>query len=397
MSYPLPDVIEGYIPDGKNRKANYGLLFTRFFDGFTKGYTEVPPEAKSSFLKRMVEGGGKCGDEAAIKQASSRQVALTTALQGESACFACDWHFVTGMGNEHPVENGFTWHPTLGTPYIPGSTVKGLVRAWMEEFPDQSKTECQQHEQRKQWFGSKLKPGASSDDNQKASSEDNQTGELIFFDALPINEPKLAIDIMTPHMGKWYEKGDDAGQVMNADIMPGDWHAPVPVPFLVTRKACFLFSVAPRAGFNPDMLKVMEALENALAWLGVGSKTAVGYGHMERDDSGLKRIQDDVAEQQRKAADEAENAQLSPQALKVKEIRQQFETEQEKNPGAPSRQSLNALSQQDLSAWEDADKQSLLAVAKLVFDLHGGDKPTPREKKNKTPALKQRLRTALGL
>jgi len=382
MSYPLPDVIEGYIPDGKNRKANYGLLFTRFFDGFTNSYTEVPPEAKSSFLKRMVEGGGKCGDEAAIKQASSRQVALTTALQGESACFACDWHFVTGMGNEHPVENGFTWHHSLGTPYIPGSTVKGLVRAWMEEFTDQSEQE------RQQWFGSVLKHDGDPDDN--------QTGELIFMDAIPMAPPELTIDIMTPHMGKWYEKGDDPKQVATADVMPGDWHAPVPVPFLVTRKASFLFSVAPRAGFNPDMLKVMEALENALAWLGVGSKTAIGYGHMNRDDERLQVLRDAIEQEQQKEQQAAQDAELSEMQQIIVKIERLLASEQVADPSAQSRAQLRELATQDLSDWPLTDKDALWGIAEKVFALHGGNKPTAKEKKAKTPPLKQRLSKALG-
>lgn len=379
MSYPLPKAIFGYIPDGKNRAANYGLLFTRFFDGFNGGYTEVPPQAKSDFLKRMVEGGNKCGNEIAIKQAITRQVTLTTALQGESACFVCDWHFVTGMGNEHPVENGFTWHHSLGTPYIPGSTVKGLVRAWMEEFTDQSEQE------RQQWFGSVRK--------QDGNPEDNQAGELIFMDAIPMEMPQLAIDIMTPHMGKWYQDGGDSNKVNNADTLPGDWHAPVPVPFLVTRKASFLFSVAPRAGFNPEMSRVMEALENALAWLGAGSKTALGYGHMERNDSGLEHIHDQVL----KDAKEAENSLLSEHQRKVKEIRELFEKEKEKNPSAECRELLRQLSEQDLNVWPDTDKQALWEIAKKVFALHGGDKQTKREKRDKKPSLEQRLRKALGL
>jgi CRISPR-associated protein Cmr6 len=38
------------------------------------------------------------------------------------------------LGNPHPVEKGFLWHPTLGTPSLPGSGVKGLVRAWVEAW-----------------------------------------------------------------------------------------------------------------------------------------------------------------------------------------------------------------------------------------------------------------------
>jgi CRISPR-associated protein Cmr6 len=389
MSYPHPHSIEKHIPDGKNRLANYGLLFSRFFNGFTDGFTKVPPEAKSGFLtSTMVNGGGKCGDAKAIELAINRQVALTRALQGTSACFDCDWHFVTGTGNEHPVENGFTWHHSLGTPYIPGSTVKGLVRAWMEAFTDQSEQE------RQQWFGSVLKHDGNPDDN--------RAGELIFMDAIPMAVPELAVDIMTPHMGKWYEKGDDVGQVTTADAMPGDWHAPVPVPFLVTRKASFLFSVAPRPGCNPDMSRVMEALENALAWLGVGSKTAVGYGHMTRNDASLKKVENQVAAEQQKAAEDAANALLTPQALQVKEIRKLFEAE--KPAGAnvsasKARPELVALADGDFAGWSVADKSALLELAAEVLEFHGGKewkKPSKKEKAAGKPSLWQRLEQALS-
>jgi len=348
------------------KSANYGLWFNRFFNGYDQnfdGFWERKDDrdknkkltGDTEFLKEITSRG-KCGQVDAIEDAVKRQITLVNALGGQNAGFQCDWHLVTGMGNEHPLENGFTWHPTLGTPYIPGSTVKGLVRAWMEEFTDQSEDE------RQQWFGSKLKPGASSDDNQKARSEDNQTGGLIFFDALPINEPQLAIDIMTPHMGKWYEKGDDAGQVMNADTLPGDWHAPVPVPFLVSRNTQLMFSVALRPGSSIEIAPVMKVLEDALAWLGVGSKTAIGYGHMNRDDALLQALRDEV-----------EKAELTPEQLIVREIDSLFKTETTENRSAPSRQKLIELAKTDLSDWPPIDKDALWNIAEKVFALHSGD------------------------
>ena len=379
MARPLPQKIQTCLDRTyPKREGNYGLWFHRFYDGYSDDFRDVPDRGKRDFLQQMIDSG-QCGDSAAIKQVLKRQLALSSALGGQSAGFECDWHLVTGMGNEHPLENGFTWHPTLGTPYLPGSTVKGLVRAWMEEFTDQSEDE------RQQWFGSKLKPGASSDDNQKASSEDNQTGGLIFFDALPINEPQLAIDIMTPHMGKWYEKGDDAGQVMNADTLPGDWHAPVPVPFLVSRNTQLMFSVALRPGSSIEIAPVMKVLEDALAWLGVGSKTAIGYGHMNRDDALLQALRDEV-----------EKAELTPEQLIVREIDSLFKTETTENRSAPSRQKLIELAKTDLSDWPPIDKDALWNIAEKVFALHSGDKPTAKEKKAKTPPLKQRLSKALG-
>ena len=309
---------------------------------------------------------------------------MTSALQGTSACFDCDWHFVTGTGNEHPVENGFTWHHSLGTPYIPGSTVKGLVRAWMEAVVGQSQQDCQR------WFGSPVK--------KDGKPEDNQAGELIFFDAIPTEVPELAVDIMTPHMGKWYEKGGDSANTLDANVMPGDWHAPVPVPFLVTRKASFLFSLAARPGCNPDLAAAVEALEGALAWLGVGSKTAVGYGHMTRNDAALKAVENQVAAEQEKAAEDAANALLTEQALKVKEIRQLFEADKAVgSKGVDASRALpklNTLSDVGFADWSADDKASLLELAEEVLKFYRDKdwmKPSKSEKKKGKPSLWQRL------
>ncbi len=48
--------------------------------------------------------------------------------------------FATGLGNEHPVENGFAFLTPYGLPYLAGSGVKGILRRAAEElalFPDE--------------------------------------------------------------------------------------------------------------------------------------------------------------------------------------------------------------------------------------------------------------------
>lgn len=48
--------------------------------------------------------------------------------------------FATGLGNEHPVENGFAFLTPYGLPYLAGSGVKGVVRHAAEEialFPEE--------------------------------------------------------------------------------------------------------------------------------------------------------------------------------------------------------------------------------------------------------------------
>jgi CRISPR-associated protein Cmr6 len=117
-----------------------------------------------------------------------------------------------------------------------------------------------------------------------------QAGELIFFDAIPLRPVQLRTEIMTPHMGKWYEQGGDieGGDILkHPECIPADWHDPNPIFFLVVERATFLFSVALRnpAVKNCDLAKVLLALEQSLQWLGAGAKTATGYGRMGRDEN----------------------------------------------------------------------------------------------------------------
>lgn len=250
--------------------AHAGLWFERFFNGYDDNWT-IADDAKQKWIKSIID---MQGDSKKLKQKltqfATRQKALVTNLQGESHCYKTDWHFVTGMGNPHPVENGFSWHPTLAVPYLAGSAVKGLVRAWVEMNED-NLSEKNLKVRLKHWFG--------TEDKEQIAE---QSGDFIFFDALPNQPPVLLCDIMTPHMGDWYEKGDTGS--LKPDDIPADWHEPVPVPFLAVKEAQFIFSIAARNSQNQadveELTRIFEALTNALLWLGAGAKTAAGYGYM---------------------------------------------------------------------------------------------------------------------
>ena len=195
------------------------------------------------------------GDPPLISQYAVRQKLLVDRLGGMCLRFQAESRFVTGLGREHPVENGFAWHPTLGTPYLPGSSIKGMLRAWaiMEE----------QRNLAHRILGCQELPDGT----------DGRVGTVILFDAIPLGPVKLEVDVMTPHYSDYYGSGD----------IPGDWLSPVPVPFLVVAAGTvFQFAIAPRTGDGKEHLEpVAEWLKNALQWLGAGAKTAVGYGRFE--------------------------------------------------------------------------------------------------------------------
>jgi CRISPR type III-B/RAMP module RAMP protein Cmr6 len=178
-------------------------------------------------------------------------------LRGCCVPMRTDWRLVSGLGNGHPFETGFVWHRTLGIPYLPGSAVKGLVRAWAD--PEKGWGGITDRDQLDRLFG---------------DTSENGAGQLIVFDALPLSVPSLELDIMNPHYADYYE----------GKKPPADYLSPKPVFFLtVESKQPFLFSLAPRPGSGAGKNEVEEGeklLIKALNTLGAGGKTAVGYGRM---------------------------------------------------------------------------------------------------------------------
>lgn len=310
MSRPLyREALDISKPDGEFHR---GLWFERFVDFYVvkNGVWEIPKpqdnaNPKSDWIKQVT---GKCGNEAELQRHALSLAQRVGWLGGEFRGFETDWNFATGLGNPHPVENGFLWHPTLGVPYLPGAAVKGLVRAWVEQW-DASPDEEARKRRVAVWFG--VDP-----DTAKKDGIPEQAGELIFFDALPVGAVVLAQDVMTPHYGKWYEKGGEiADPAKEPEKVPADWHDPVPVPFLVVKKACFVFAIAPRhPAFKDQVEPALQALGNALDWLGAGAKTAVGYGRMTPTPAAKVKL-DELIQERAKERRQQQEARALDEAL----------------------------------------------------------------------------------
>jgi CRISPR-associated protein Cmr6 len=167
----------------------------------------------------------------------------------------------------HPLETGLVWHRTLGVPYLPGSSVKGLIRAWAERWGGSTDT------------GEVIRLFGPRGEDAKAHPS---TGALVVFDALPVQPPRLDVDIMNPHYAPYYQEGKP----------PADYHLPVPIFFLaVAPGQAFEFALAPRPGVygreeaeqaKADLTTGMSLLQDALASIGAGGKTAVGYGYFKK-------------------------------------------------------------------------------------------------------------------
>jgi CRISPR-associated protein Cmr6 len=243
--------------------------------------------------------------------------------------------FTTGLGNEHPLENGFAFLNPYGLPYLPGSGVKGVLRQaanelasgqWGDSDWGHSKDNNKRHEvldrQGKHLFD------ASDIDvlfgSMAEQGEDHLRGVLSFWDVIPqIKGERLMVEIMTPHQSHYYQ--GESGKKTGGSASPHDSGSPIPISFLtVPPGSNFAFHVvcdcAQLARLAPDLAtsdrwKTMltEAFEHAFAWMGFGAKTAVGYGAFERNTKAEKILAEQQAKTLTQAAQQAKLASMSPQ------------------------------------------------------------------------------------
>lgn len=214
--------------------------------------------------------------------------------------------FTTGLGNEHPLENGFAFLNPYGLPYLPGSGVKGVLRQAARELAGTSKAASWDVE-------SEWPLGSLADDQNsyidalfgKEDSNNARRGALQFWDVIPSTDGShLTVEVMTAHQSHYYQNGES----------PHESGRPNPINFLtvplgsgftfhVVCDRSFLARIAPELA-EGDRWKTLlrEAFNHAFDWLGFGAKTAVGYGAMAVDgkaeEARLKR-----EEAQRKASE----------------------------------------------------------------------------------------------
>ncbi|NLO90102.1 MAG: type III-B CRISPR module RAMP protein Cmr6 [Clostridia bacterium] len=269
MAVPLYNDGEG-VPQKYDKGFNTGLWYDKFFNQWEEKWS-IPTEGKRNWIEQVARKKEPVGDEKLIREMLQRHVMLVRALNGKFQCYETVWRFVTGLGYSNPIENGFAWHHTLGVPYLPGSSVKGIVRAWAEEWGGALDQEIQRI------FG----PRGEGEIIEKSA------GSVIFFDALPTKPVQMDIDVMTPHYQQYYMQ-------KTPELAPGDWYDPNPIPFLtVAEKQTFVFAVAPRSLKERDCgdaEKALEWLSEALSFMGAGAKTAAGYGRFRRNEGEEAKI-----------------------------------------------------------------------------------------------------------
>ena len=250
---------EAAIPKG----ANAGLVFDRFMRVWSRDGREVlKKEPRSKAMQAFVEKYERTGTlEAMTSQLAAMHKRMET-LGAKPVPMTSTARLAVGLGGEHPLENGMTFDRALGVPMIPGSSVKGMCHHYARVVKGMGDDEL------RGIFGSVGDPGRGDEEGQ-------HVGDVVFFDALPLHWPKIEVDVLTNHYPDYY--GSD--NVVTAY----DWEEPNPVEFLVVEaKTTFCFYVLSRSGSSEQLELVEDLLVKGLATLGIGGKTAVGYGVFRR-------------------------------------------------------------------------------------------------------------------
>lgn len=282
--------IEGVSPT-LGRDGHAGLWYDKFCDTWRSGESWSMKGSDGSRNPKLdwirAVAGGIGGD--AIEEQAMRIARMVAGCEGSFRVFASSSRFVAGLGRSHPVENGFAWHHTLGTPYLPGSSAKGMVRAWAR--------------------AEDVTEGNVSKLDRLLGSRD-RAGSVSILDAIPVGQVTLEADVMTSHYANW-----------TLDDPPGDWNPPTPIPFLtLAAESRMLFGVVPcRGATTEDAGIVMDWIARALSWQGAGAKTAVGYGRFEPDDAATLSLKQRLEQAKRAQEAEKRRAAMSPVERKIED------------------------------------------------------------------------------
>ena len=246
--YPLPrDTSEALLAEG--RCDNFGLLLERYLAfGDNRGQMQLLRE----LVDRKALVPDFTGQKELIDACRARWDRLAQDLGAVTFTARPEWRVIVGLGTNALLGGGMTLHPVFGFPVIPPSALKGVCRVyaqWVLERPA---------EELDRLFG-------------KVEGEDSLRGDLMFLEGVPAAVPVVERDVISPLFGAYYREGNTP---------PAQYLSPQPIFFLTVGGAStYQFGVASLAGDREAASQGARWLQKTLAAVGVGAKTAAGYGY----------------------------------------------------------------------------------------------------------------------
>ena len=360
----------------RHEDAAPGHRFNLYFEIWRDDWT-LADKDKANAFKRTLEVRPTSKLLAAWLERQSAQAAALGAERVLSLTAQSIAPFATGLGNEHPLENGFAFLNPYGLPYLAGSGVKGVLRRAAQELASgdwgdsRGWSEERTHAIR---IGQETVPLSTLDvlfGREPANGDTHHArGVLSFWDVIPqLAGDRLHVEIMTPHQTHYYQHGQS----------PHESGQPNPICFLaVPPRSGFTFHVAadllrlrrlaPELGAEERWKALLQAaFAHAFDWLGFGAKTAVGFGAMARDREAEEREARERAEQEARAAEASRRAAMTENFLKVEDFIGECDRRLQALNGGKERQNtgLHQRAQQltnearESGAWTAGEKQAL--------------------------------------
>ena len=339
---------------GVNSRTNELLWTTHDINYETTGPQRQEREKKSENKAAALRNALKltAADRSTVAALVHRQQALAAPLIAARSLYVLDGRsvapFTTGLGNEHPLENGFAFLNPYGLPYLPGSGVKGVLRRAARELAKGEWGDTQGWSDTLSYalqIDPRTRVTMSAIDvlfgrETESGDREHVRGALSFWDVVPrIEGDALQVDVMTPHQTHYYQQADsphESGQpnpINFLTVPPGSGFT-----FHVACDRAFLRRLAPDlAGGDRWQALLDAAFAHAFRWVGFGAKTAVGYGAMRPDAAAKARRDSEAKEQEaRRKAEQAERdrrkalAEMSPTQRAIAEF---LDARQDKNTG----------------------------------------------------------------
>lgn len=256
--YNLPAITAVLVNDHIARCKNLALILDRYPPASLVGESK----GKSLWLQNLVKDDHI--DATLSRSVYQRWHNMLAAIQATLFQATLDWRMVMGLGGESVLETDITLHHLYGLPFIPGSALKGLTRAYVTGEVEGYKSAQEEND---------------NDEVKRIFGMQKQAGSVIFYDAMPTDgNATFNIDIMNPHYPNYYQ----------GTRPPANDQDPIPVPFLTVEKTAFTFALAPRPTVVERRTQHERDVEAAKGWLqealqkyGIGGKTSAGYGHFQ--------------------------------------------------------------------------------------------------------------------
>lgn len=275
IKYPLPANTQKVFTSSQNncKCSNLSLLLDRYF-----GYEDNKEKQKSEkadFLKSI-----KIPFNQNLLQANYLrwQKIIKSFPQYRNFTASPEWRMIVGLGQTSILETSISLDRITGIPTIPGSALKGLAASYALLCCLQKNSRIDEIEVEYNRYLKKEITDLPEKYLQfiKIFGYEGEVGRVIFLDAVPTVTPQLKLDIMNNHYPDYYS--DTTGK-----MAPTPYQNPNPIYFLTLgHKSQFAFAVAGRDNQSNTKTLVTQAenwLKAGLSELGIGAKTAAGYGY----------------------------------------------------------------------------------------------------------------------